>query len=52
MPDGPTMESAKGPRIYVSDEVSGDLTVIDATTMKPLESAAHRHTSTRHSRQP
>ena len=37
VPEGPTMESAKGPRIYVSDEVSGDLTVIDATTMKRLE---------------
>ena len=34
---GPTMDTAKGPRIYVTDEVSGGLTVIDATTMKPLE---------------
>ena len=34
---GPTMDTAKGPRIYVSDEVSGELTVIDATTMKQLE---------------
>lgn len=36
-PAGPTMETAKGPRIYVTDEVSGELTVIDATTMKQLE---------------
>ncbi len=36
-PAGPTMDTAKGPRIYVSDEVSGELTVIDATTMKQLE---------------
>ena len=32
-----TMDTAKGPRIYVTDEVSGELTVIDATTMTRLE---------------
>jgi YVTN family beta-propeller protein len=32
-----TMDTAKGPRIYVSNEVSGELTVIDATTMTRLE---------------
>jgi YVTN family beta-propeller protein len=31
------MATATGPRIYVTDEVSGGLTVIDANTMKPLE---------------
>src|ERR1700761_8564572 len=32
-----TMDTAKGPRIYATDEVSGELTVIDATTMTRLE---------------